>query len=141
MAPWGGQNLATTIYAGKCLSQVGENTGTKSAKSIIPQKGYSLTIWGDQDIKCAICGKFKAHGIGIEGPGEIDVDVCDDCAGFQVMVGLEATDRARAHIAQAEMLHAKIHGLIKKKSPRHEIMCRTCKTKQERLKKRRGVTR
>lgn len=69
---------------------------------------YEITVWGDQKITCAICGKEKDHGIGIEGPGKIDVDVCDDCIGCQVMLGVDAARIARQHIAQGEKLHAKV---------------------------------
>jgi hypothetical protein len=112
------------------LRSGGENTG----------KLYDLNVWYEpKGQPCGICGKKKNHGIGIEGPGKIDVDVCDDCAGCQVMLGVDAARIARQHIAQGEKIHAKIHGLMKRKSPRHEILCRTCKDKvQERLKKRRG---
>lgn len=75
---------------------------------------YEITVWGDQEIVCAICGKEKDHGIGIEGQEKIDVDVCDDCAGCQVMLGVDAARIARQRIAQGEKLHEKIQGLRKK---------------------------
>jgi len=77
-----------------------------------------LNVWCEpKGLECAICGKFKKHGIGIEGPGKIDVDVCDDCAGCQVMLGVDAARIARKHIAQGKTLHEKLKAMKKEKGP------------------------
>lgn len=73
-------------------------------------KKYDLTVWGDQSIRCAICHKMKSHGVGVEG-AKAEFDVCDDCAGHQIVLGVKANDRARAHIEQGKKLHAKIEAL------------------------------
>lgn len=103
MAGWEGEDLSPT---GTMLKQNVVNMGKNYER-------YSLTVWGDQDIKCAICHKMKPHGVGVEG-AKVDVDVCDDCAGHQIMLGVEANDKARAHIEQGKTLHAKIEGIRKK---------------------------
>lgn len=60
---------------------------------------YELTVWGDDAIVCAICGKTRSHGIGVEGY-KVDVDVCDDCAGGTIVARLDAMQshrKAKAH--------------------------------------------
>jgi len=53
-----------------------------------------LTVWySPTGYTCAICGKKKMHGIGIEGK-KVDIDVCDDCAGGAVVATVDAKQKA-----------------------------------------------
>jgi hypothetical protein len=95
------------------------------------------------------------HGIGVEGK-KVDVDVCDDCAGGAILLSVEANQRAREHIDQGKKLHEKLEAQKKKgmwktkkvsdrvkvtyfeaakRSPRDDVLCRTCRDKQEERKK------
>jgi hypothetical protein len=92
-----------------------------------------LTVWYEPlGLACAVCGKFKKHGVGIEGK-KVDVDVCDDCAGGAILLSVEANQRAREHIDQGKNLHAKLED--QKKKGMWETKCRTCRDKQEERKK------
>jgi len=52
-------------------------------------KLYELSVWYEPDgLVCAVCGKKKKHGVGIEGK-KVDVDVCDDCAAGAVLASVE----------------------------------------------------